>query len=69
QSRANKEARIAALEPLVSQGMVRFSRRHTKLLEQLTAFPNGKFDDGPDALEMAVNVARGGEVSYRVDDM
>ncbi|MEM6503851.1 MAG: phage terminase large subunit [Planctomycetota bacterium] len=67
QNRTNKEARISALQPLVAQGLVRFSRRHRKLLEQLTAFPNGKHDDGPDALEMVVNAARDAGERVRVD--
>ncbi|MCC7407448.1 MAG: phage terminase large subunit [Phycisphaeraceae bacterium] len=56
-ARANKRARIEGLEPLIAQGMIRFSRRHTLLLDQLFQFPLAKHDDGPDALEMAVNAA------------
>jgi predicted phage terminase large subunit-like protein len=56
-NRAAKQQRIAALEPEVSQGLLVFSRRHQLLLEQLRAFPMGKHDDGPDALEMAVSTA------------
>ncbi len=57
-NRTNKQARIASLEPEVSQGLLRFSRRHQLLLDQLRQFPLGMHDDGPDALEMAVDVAR-----------
>ena len=57
-SKANKQARIAGLETLVTQGLIVFSRRHQILLEQLRQFPLGKHDDGPDALEMAIQVAR-----------
>jgi predicted phage terminase large subunit-like protein len=46
------------LETLVTQGLIVFSRRHQILLEQLRQFPHGKHDDGPDALEMAIKVAR-----------
>ncbi|MCC7409730.1 MAG: phage terminase large subunit [Phycisphaeraceae bacterium] len=53
----NKRARIEALEPLIAQGLIRFTRRHTLLLDQLTQFPHAKHDDGPDALEMAVYAA------------
>jgi predicted phage terminase large subunit-like protein len=53
----NKQGRIEALEPLISQGMIRFSRRHQMLLDQLRQFPLGAHDDGPDALEMAVSIA------------
>ena len=65
-SQANKQARIEGLETLVTQGLIVFSRRHQILLEQLRQFPLGKHDDGPDALEMAIQVARYklGRVSY-----
>jgi predicted phage terminase large subunit-like protein len=53
-----KVSRISSLEPYVSQGLVRFSRKHQDLLRQLTQFPLAKNDDGPDALEMAVSIAR-----------
>ena len=57
-SRTNKQARISGLEPEVSQGHLRFCRRHQLLLDQLRQFPVGLHDDGPDALEMAVETAR-----------
>lgn len=53
-NRSAKQQRISALEPEVSQGRLLFSRRHELLLDQLRTFPLGKHDDGPDALEMAV---------------
>lgn len=54
----DKKLRIQALQPLISSGGIRFSRRHIMLLDQLRQFPNAAHDDGPDALEMAVSVAR-----------
>ena len=57
-SQTNKQARIEGLETLVTQGQIVLSRRHKILLEQLRQFPHGKHDDGPDALEMAIKVAR-----------
>ncbi|MCH8130684.1 MAG: phage terminase large subunit [Acidobacteria bacterium] len=57
-NRSNKQARIASLEPEVTQGRIRFYRRHQLLLEQLLQFPVAKNDDGPDALEMAVDMSR-----------
>lgn len=57
-NKTNKQARIAGLETLVTQGLIVFSRRHQILLEQLRQFPLGKHDDGPDALEMAIQAAR-----------
>jgi predicted phage terminase large subunit-like protein len=54
----DKLGRMQGLQPLVSSGQVRFTRRHVTLLEQLRQFPHGAHDDGPDALEMAVAEAR-----------
>jgi predicted phage terminase large subunit-like protein len=67
-NRANKLQRIAALEAEVSQGLLRFSKAHTVLLDQLKQFPLGKHDDGPDALEMAVATAAQPDTSYIVTD-
>ncbi len=53
----NKVRRIQSLHPWVTSGTVRFSRTHTLLLEQCRVFPKGKYDDGLDALEMAVRLA------------
>ena len=55
---SQKQARICSLEPYVAQGLVQFSRKHHELLNQLTQFPMAKNDDGPDALQMAVELAR-----------
>ena len=55
---SHKISRISSLEPHVSQGFLRFCRKHQDLLLQLTQFPVAKNDDGPDALEMAVDTAR-----------
>jgi predicted phage terminase large subunit-like protein len=52
--RTDKRARIQALEPMISQGHLLFSRRQHLLIEQLRQFPMAAHDDGPDALEMAV---------------
>ncbi len=53
----NKLARIQSLEPWITHGRLRLSRRDGMLLEQLRQFPLGAHDDGPDALEMAVTSA------------
>lgn len=53
----DKIKRIQGLQPLVKNGTVKFSKHHTLLLEQARYFPKGKFDDGLDALEMAVRTA------------
>ena len=57
-SSSNKRSRISSLEPSVSQGRLRFSRKHALLSEQLTQFPVAKHDDGPDALEMAMQASQ-----------
>ena len=57
-SRSNKQSRIASLEPYIKQGYIRFCRKHRQLLDQLTQFPLAKNDDGPDALEMAMQAAK-----------
>ena len=49
--------RIQSLQPLISSGTLRLSRRHNTLVDQLRYFPLGAHDDGPDALEMAVSAA------------
>ena len=54
----DKIARIQGMQPLVKSGTLRFSRRHRVLLEQLRLFPKAAHDDGPDALEMAVERAQ-----------
>ena len=57
-SQSNKQSRIASLEPEITQGRIRLSRRHQLLLDQLQQFPLAVHDDGPDALEMAVTASR-----------
>ncbi len=54
----DKLGRIQSLQPLVRSGTLQFSHRHTVLLEQLRLFPKAAHDDGPDALEMAIEMAR-----------
>jgi len=62
----DKKLRIQSLEPLVTTGQLRFCRRHGLLIEQLRQFPMAAHDDGPDALEMAVNVATTGSYTITV---
>lgn len=56
----SKDIRIRRLGPYLARGEIRFrDTPGTRLLvEQLRAFPNCDFDDGPDGLEMAVRLAR-----------
>jgi len=53
-----KVARIQAVEPLVTSGMLVFRRTHRLLIEQLRQFPRAAHDDGPDALEMAIAASK-----------
>jgi hypothetical protein len=55
---SDKLGRIQSLEPLISTGTLRFSRKHRILLDQLRQFPKAAHDDGPDALEMAVSLVK-----------
>jgi predicted phage terminase large subunit-like protein len=62
----DKLGRIQKLQAFVTAGQIRFSRRHVALLEQLRQFPNAAHDDGPDALEMAVETAMAPEVGISI---
>ena len=53
-----KVMRIQTLQPDVKNKYIKFNRRHKRLLEQLTQFPMGAHDDGPDALEGARSIAK-----------
>jgi predicted phage terminase large subunit-like protein len=53
----DKVKRIQSLQPLVKNGTIKFSKYLKLLLEQARDFPKGAFDDGLDALEMAVRTA------------
>ena len=59
-----KEARVGRLSPYVERGMIRFQKGHSDqdlLVEQLIYFPSTTVnDDGPDALEGAVDLAEKG---------
>lgn len=66
-----KEARIGRISPHVERGLIRFQKGHSDqdlLVEQLTYFPSTTVhDDGPDALEGAVDLAEKGSglIEYR----
>jgi len=53
----NKIQRIQSIQPF-TKNMVQFSKEHRLLLEQLRDFPTAKYDDGPDALEMALKISQ-----------
>lgn len=58
QSLSNKVLRIESLQPVIKNKYLKFNREHKTLIKQLTEFPMGKNDDGPDALQMAVQLAQ-----------
>ncbi len=58
QSIQNKILRIESLQPVIKNKYLKFNREHKTLLKQLTEFPMGKNDDGPDGLHMAVKLAQ-----------
>jgi len=56
-----KRSRIRCLTPYLARGDFRFQRDSPGarlLVDQLREFPGGRYDDGPDALEMALRLAR-----------
>ncbi len=53
----DKVLRLQGLQPWLKNGTVRMSHAHTKLLEECRFFPRGRYDDGLDALEMAIRQA------------
>lgn len=54
----DKTMRVESLQPDVKNGYILFRRDQTLLLHQLSQFPLGAHDDGPDALEGARTLAR-----------
>ena len=54
----DKTMRIETLQPDVKNGYILFRKDQTLLLHQLSQFPLGAHDDGPDALEGARTLAR-----------
>jgi predicted phage terminase large subunit-like protein len=52
----NKRERIQSLHPLIKNGTLIFNRLHQSLLDQFRYFPKGKYDDGPDATHMVLEV-------------
>jgi predicted phage terminase large subunit-like protein len=55
---SDKIRRITRLSPLFERGLIHLKHDQELLLEQLEHFPRAAHDDGPDALEMAVDIAR-----------
>ena len=59
-STEDKTLRVASLQPDIRNGYILFRRDQTLLLQQLSEFPLGAHDDGPDALEGARSLWRKG---------
>lgn len=57
-STIKKYNRIIALEPLLSNGIIRISRTQQDLIEQLEYFPKGKADDAIDCLAQVMELAK-----------
>lgn len=59
-NRSNKFLRIEAMKPDIENETIRFDRQHSRLLEQFERYDGrgGFFDDGPDAMQMAVDAVK-----------
>jgi len=57
-STEDKTMRVESLQPDVKNGYILFRPDQTLLLQQLSQFPLGAHDDGPDALEGARTLSR-----------
>lgn len=57
-STGDKTLRIQSLQPFIKNGYIRFQQNQNLLLEQLWDFPYGAYDDGPDALEGCLSLAK-----------
>lgn len=57
-STVKKEIRIAAIEPLVTNALIRFQHNQHDLLEEMAYFPKATRDDCTDALSQCVELAK-----------
>jgi len=57
-TRKDKGLRIESLQPLVHDGILRFKKNQTTLIEQLLHYPLAESDDGPDATALALTLVR-----------
>ncbi len=63
---SDKILRITKIQPQIKNGVIRFRRSQTQLLDQLKYFPKAAHDDGPDALEMVFGLIAPGTGGPRV---
>ncbi|MEE8260323.1 MAG: phage terminase large subunit [Nitrospinaceae bacterium] len=52
----DKILRISKMQPHIKNGIIRFRRNQTQLVDQLKYSPKADHDDGPDALEMVFSL-------------
>lgn len=57
-STVKKEVRIAALEPLVTNGQIKILPTQRDLIEQMEYFPKAKWDDAIDSLAQVMELAK-----------
>lgn len=65
----DKDLRIIRLQPWIKNGWIRFRKEHTELKRQLLYYrPKGRggHDDGPDALEMLLDLCEGALITAAV---
>ena len=55
------------MQPFVKNGYIKFSKKHKTLIKQMTEYPMGKNDDGPDGLQMMVKLALDVKIGSKVD--
>ena len=60
----NKQLRIETMVGDINRGHVKFQRHQRLLIDMLEMYPNHNHDDGPDALQMALNIS--GEIGNQV---
>lgn len=53
---SDKILRISKIQPHIKNGIIRFRRNQSQLIDQLKYFPKADHDDGPDALEMVFSL-------------
>jgi len=76
-NKVNKEVRIGRIGAYLARKQLRFTSRSRSTVKQLEEFPLGAYDDGPDALEMAIRLLarlasasnRGGGVTFEAMPM
>lgn len=63
---ANKVSRIQSLQPLMKSGLLVLNKANILFNNELRYFPKGKYDDGLDALEMAIRLAEDRRITAEI---